>query len=1004
MYITQPSFTGGEVSPSVQARVDLAKYGTSAKTMLNFFCHAHGGVSNRNGTYFVGELEDSSKLGGLIPFVRSKTEAYVLAFNDYTLRFIREVDGVIGYVTLALVASGTYKWTPSTAIGAVNEYYMELDAGGDPSILETFNVIENGTAMTEGTLGSLSAGQFAWGDNDTLGYSTVYVRLTDSVDPDTKADNYLYNIIEIATPYGEADLSELSVSQSEDTKSLYIAHSDYYPRKLTYTSGTSWSIAEAPFVDGPYRAVTADDALVSIVVTGRAGDMIGVRASSAIFETKHIGSVLRVGATNPADATEVQWGYGTIEGFAVFLVDNGTYELVTSGLEKYVRVYGGGNPGFTKPSAVYEWGYKEMTEGTVGSLSAGQWGWGDNNSLGYNTIYLYLSTPVITPVDYFDGYVFAVMDSISSPCDTVAVTPIKPFKYEQIVNPRFELGLLAWDLDATDIGAITMRNGYAAVLDFTWVSTKIMCQAFTVEPRVRYNLSVTINSVDNLVAGYLQVYVGTTFGSVNLLAAKNLTGAGTYDFYFTPGTGIEAAYITIGGAYTDSGEIWYIEEVSVTKADNSCSDFRIGAWNATDGYPKVVGSHEQRLIFGNTEAYPLHTWFSKTGNPEDFGFDTPTLASDAFITKLRSGGTAYPIQWYVSLNNLIAGTTGNEYRIEGEGGLALDSIAANPQSYNGSDNSTPLVIGNEVLYVEYGGSSVKDLSYSLEVDGYSGKNLSIMAAHLLEEYGITEWAYAKSPYSIIWAVRSDGTLLGFTYVKEHEVWGWHRHETEGDFESVCTIPSSSGKDLVFTIVERTINSATKRFIEVFKTPRITDGDTGDYIFMDCAVTYDGVAATTITGLDHLEGEDVAVLADGVVVTGKTVSSGQITLDTAASLVHVGLAYTSDLELLPVYIQDQNYGSSKSRSISIPSVSIEFKDSRSCQVGMDSSHLDSVQFRDDVTGEEPTTLFTGERSVSLDSSYEKDGRLFIRNSNPVPLTVLSVTPDVKISNKEVSETW
>lgn len=102
---------------------------------------------------------------------------------------------------LSLV-SATYRWLLSAS--GTSEYYLDLAAGGDPDLnisplIDSTNGVaggftaidENGTEMTKATVGSLTAGQYDYGDNDSLGFLVPYIRLTDSVDPDTKAAGFV---------------------------------------------------------------------------------------------------------------------------------------------------------------------------------------------------------------------------------------------------------------------------------------------------------------------------------------------------------------------------------------------------------------------------------------------------------------------------------------------------------------------------------------------------------------------------------------------------------------------------------------------------------------------------------------------------------------------------------------------------------------------------------------------------------------------------------------------
>ncbi|MCP4991634.1 MAG: hypothetical protein GY928_37915, partial [Colwellia sp.] len=181
-------------------------------------------------------------------------------------------------------------------------------------------------------------------------------------------------------------------------------------------------------------------------------------------------------------------------------------------------------------------------------------------------------------------------------------------------------------------------------------------------------------------------------------------------------------------------------------------------------------------------------------------------------------------------------------------------------------------------------------------------------------------AYAEEPDSILWCVRDDRTLIGLTYQREHQVWGWHRHTTLGEVESAASI-LEDGRSAVYLIVKRNINGTEVRHIERME-PR-EETATEDAFFVDSGLTYDGAPATIISGLDHLEGEEVAILSDGYTVPDQVVTSGSITLDVAASKVHVGLRYTPAIETLDI---DTPSESVKAQNISVSKVTIELEKS------------------------------------------------------------------------------
>jgi len=268
------------------------------------------------------------------------------------------------------------------------------------------------------------------------------------------------------------------------------------------------------------------------------------------------------------------------------------------------------------------------------------------------------------------------------------------------------------------------------------------------------------------------------------------------------------------------------------------------------------------------------------------------------------------------------------------------------------------------------------------------RDISILAEHITET-GVIEWAWMGSPYPIIWGVRTDGTLIGCTYVPDQEVVGWHIHETDGLVESCAVIPGEQQDDL-YMVVKRTVGEAEKRFIEVMMPFEF--GDQEDAFFVDCGLTYDSVPATTILGMDHLAGETVSILADGAVVPDQVVASdGSITLDSEASVVQIGLPYTSDLS--PMDLEGGSAeGTAQGKKKRIHEVAIRFYETAQGYTGPDADRLDAIIFRDteDLVGS-PSPLFTGDLMVPFRGGHATAGRILIRQDKPLPMTVLNIMP-------------
>jgi len=164
-------------------------------------------------------------------------------------------------------------------------------------------------------------------------------------------------------------------------------------------------------------------------------------------------------------------------------------------------------------------------------------------------------------------------------------------------------------------------------------------------------------------------------------------------------------------------------------------------------------------------------------------------------------------------------------------------------------------------------------------------------------------------------------------------------------------------------------------------------------FVDCGKTYNGAAATVITGLSHLEGETVAILADGAVRTSQTVSGGQITLDRTASVVHVGLPYTGILQTMRPEMGFKD-GTWQGRVKRISGATVRVHNSGTFKYGRDASHLDSALFKtSDVAMGTPPALFTGDKEIGYEGSYDVDARLMIVQDKPLPLTVCAIIQEV-----------
>lgn len=424
-----------------------------------------------------------------------------------------------------------------------------------------------------------------------------------------------------------------------------------------------------------------------------------------------------------------------------------------------------------------------------------------------------------------------------------------------------------------------------------------------------------------------------------------------------------------------------------------------GAFSERRGYPAAVGFSKQRSLFANTYNQPTTYYGSQI---DDYtNFDIGVSADDDAFSFTIASNEVNGIQSFVDQKVLLAFTERNIWRLSDIGKTITPSApSVEKQTGFGANFVQPIQVGNTILYAETGGQRLRSLRYEFQFDSWISEDVSVRSEHLLRDGTIVDMAFAPRPDNILYMVMSTGDIVTCLYDPANKQIAFSElTTTSGNFKSVATIPGGDGRDEVWAIVERTIDGSDVWYVEQFTNPYWTTQD--EYIFMDCSLTYTGAATTTISGLDHLEGQSVDVLIDGAVYPmDATVASGIITLEddwigTGTVTYHVGLPYTTTMQsmrLNPPTVQGSSLGKQQSQY----DISMVFQDTVNAKLGKDENNLYQMKnFAPSVMGQAPT-LFTGIETQAFPYGHKNEAYVMIVSDKPLPFSLLGFSTTMNVS--------
>lgn len=442
------------------------------------------------------------------------------------------------------------------------------------------------------------------------------------------------------------------------------------------------------------------------------------------------------------------------------------------------------------------------------------------------------------------------------------------------------------------------------------------------------------------------------------------------------------------------------------------TEWRLGMFSETTGYPTCGCFFEDRLCMGGMLLYPDWLIASVTGKYETLSqteADGQVADDNALVLKLNARKQGR-IAWIATDGRgLLLGTGSGEWAIssvETNAALSARTAKARRASTRGSANMEPLTQDKQILFVQRANRTFRELSYVFEIDGYRAPSLSLFSSHLGTPR-FEQVDFAAEPHAIAFVRRGDGTLACLTYNKEEDVVGWQVFDFNGFVESISVIPAvDQTQDALWLIVRRVIDGVTRRFVE--RLTRFWDFDSVllDAHFVDCGSTYDGTPITTVYGLYDYEGQLICGLADGSPITPQVVVDGKLTFEDEARKYVLGIGFdaegetsrpeagaadgTAQAKIKRTHKSHLRLWETGGGQYSVRDTDGEVKD-----------YVDIDYLNPQTVLDSEPELFTGDtKSLDMPQTYSTDGTFLFRAQKefPLPFNLIAIMPSVNTQDQ------
>ena len=1132
---SQTSFAGGEYSPICDARTDLDRYKIGLETCRNAIIHPTGGVSNRAGFRMIAPTKTQNLPSRMVKFIFNTSEVFFLEFGNYYIRFYTARSQVQA-TNVAAYSSGTL-YLPGAFVtyNSITYYCIQSGTNQEPDISPTFWVAQ--TAYEIPT-------PYAQVDINNLRFeeSADFIYITHN--------NYPQMILERISNANWSLVSYLNqvidgpfLAENTDTSLNLTTNAPNGTGVLLTASANAWA-ADTQYNVGDYvqqsgneyqclvphvsAATLLSSALSALAAANNNANGGTIAWNASTYQASYnVGGLPPPGAANTEYLAFTNFGFNlpstaTILGVIVTVNNQGTYynaqtqrgqppDIFPQVTDSSIKLIKAGTPGGTDHSAGAAWGQsyfpgfgatpipQTVTYGNSGDLWGETLAYSDVNNTGFGVaIAANMLNGGGAPNSPAVAQINSVTIQIYYSTGTFASDLAAGYWQEVAVN-IFNVGHIGALWRKTDYiqaqsvvlsasgaaisGSISCFTSWLLISNGTWTgnfqlemsedggATWTVLQYFTGDSNFNVDTSNTENVTNHLVPFLLRI-------NVTALSAGSIEVTLSSLAYYNDG------FLRITGYNSPTQVVCDVLQNTTTTASFTWAE---GAWSTYRGYPSRSRFYQDRLGFFGSPNNPTTNWFTVDGDYISFLVSNPSEDSDG-ITEDLNAREQNIINGVVAFQALLVLTSQASWAIQPISGSALtpETVDIGVEDYNGSDGPEPVVIGNEAIFAQFQGHVIRSIVYEFAYSAFTSKEINIMARHLLEDWTVIDMCYQQNPDNIIWFLRSDGQLLGLTYLKEQDVVAWHHHDTNGTFESIAAAPG-----IGYTEVWATVNRPNGRFVEVMED-RLTE-DVRQAFFVDNGVSntptifkvgavsqtnpiqvtvpqhalvtgniveFDSVVGLTqqgaqptlsilngqqykITWVDvnnftiqdaasgqpingigltpyvsggnciqcfttfalprSYNGQLCSILGDGFVFPKQVISGSQVTLPRPCAWINVGFQYISDVETLPVelsfWFNPPPPMTTQGRPVKIGGVTFSFVDSRGGWVG--TSEYDSygnVKLKESFFPIQTTPngvqqLLTGDFRVALGGGWETGARVFFRQYDPLPFTIVRIIPEV-----------